>query len=455
MKKVFSIFLLVLMISAFSITSNALQEEVFICNGEISIHVPEGYYSLEKNIPEDSEKLKELGITKEDFLLNLGDAEHLLVTEDLNTQIYIYCEKTDYIPLEFYTEPEKTEYISELRKSYKERGCDVLEAEIESTYETIFTKISIASTEDYFPAIIYNTVYNELDVTVLLIYFGDGEISDAQEWTVSSLVNELEFNNNNYALKNTTSVEYTVDEIGTKLTFPKGWFLYENFDSKLIAVKSRKVAMQYFTYDVWDVFTEEQKSQMHRSKLDMDLFTEEDLKELIESEERKEEFLSLGMNIVEDSMQMIKIGNYNCVLWKAEAEEEDSIYKEATAIMYIENAIEHTFLFTGPFSEKISEEYKEIVASAKFPEIPDEGGEKADEEEEALLTKLVTVVGICVIVGAVFGAMVFAAKKVKDKKAKTDSGVRVSEERKFCNECGAQIEKEDKFCPLCGAKIKR
>ncbi|MBQ7937913.1 MAG: zinc ribbon domain-containing protein [Oscillospiraceae bacterium] len=454
MKKVFSIFLLVLMISAFSITSNALQEEVFIYNGEISIHVPEGYYSLEKNIPEDSEKLKELGITKEDFLLNLGDAEHLLVTEDLNTQIYIYCEKTDYIPLEFYTEPERTEYISELRKSYKERGCDVLEAEIESTYETIFTKISIASTEDYFPAIIYNTVYNELDVTVLLIYFGDGEISDAQEWTVSSLVNELEFNNNNYALKNTTSVEYTVDGIGTKLTFPKGWFLYENFDSKLIAVKSRKVAMQYFTYDVWDVFTEEQKSQMHRSKLDMDLFTEEDLKELIESEERKEEFLSLGMNIVEDSMQMIKIGNYNCVLWKAEAEEEDSIYKEATAIMYIENAIEHTFLFTGPFSEKISEEYKEIVTSAKFPEIPDEGGEKADEEE-ALLTKLVTVVGICVIVGAVFGAMVFAAKKVKDKKAKTDSGVRVSEERKFCNECGAQVEKEDKFCPLCGAKIKR
>jgi len=454
MKKVFSIFLLVLMISAFSITSNALQEEVFIYNGEISIHVPEGYYSLEKNIPEDSEKLKELGITKEDFLLTLGDAEHLLVTEDLNTQIYIYCEKTDYIPLEFYTEPERTEYISELRKSYKERGCDVLEAEIESTYETIFTKISIASTEEHFPAIIYNTVYNELDVTVLLIYFGDGEISDAQEWTVSSLVNELEFNNNNYALKNTTPVEYTVDEIGTKLTFPKGWFLYANFDSKLIAVKSRKVAMQYFTYDVWDVFTEEQKSQMHRSKLDMDLFTEEDLKELIESEERKEEFLSLGMNIVEDSMQMIKIGNYNCVLWKAEAEEEDSIYKEATAIMYIENAIEHTFLFTGPFSEKISEEYKEIVASAKFPEIPDEGGEKADEEE-ALLTKLVTVVGICVIVGAVFGAMVFAAKKVKDKKAKTDSGVRVSEERKFCNECGAQIEKEDKFCPLCGAKIKR
>ena len=454
MKKVFSIFLLVLMISAFSITSNALQEEVFIYNGEISIHVPEGYYSLEKNIPEDSEKLKELGITKEDFLLTLGDAEHLLVTEDLNTQIYIYCEKTDYIPLEFYTEPERTEYISELRKSYKERGCDVLEAEIESTYETIFTKISIASTEEHFPAIIYNTVYNELDVTVLLIYFGDGEISDAQEWTVSSLVNELEFNNNNYALKNTTPVEYTVDEIGTKLTFPKGWFLYANFDSKLIAVKSRKVAMQYFTYDVWDVFTEEQKSQMHRSKLDMDLFTEEDLKELIESEERKEEFLSLGMNIVEDSMQMIKIGNYNCVLWKAEAEEEDSIYKEATAIMYIENAIEHTFLFTGPFSGKISEEYKEIVASAKFPEIPDEGGEKADEEE-ALLTKLVTVVGICVIVGAVFGAKVFAAKKVKDKKAKTDSGVRVSEERKFCNECGAQIEKEDKFCPLCGAKIKR
>ena len=63
MKKVLSIFLSVLMVSTFSVRANALQEEVLVFNGEITIHVPEGYYSLEKDIPEDSQKLEELGIT--------------------------------------------------------------------------------------------------------------------------------------------------------------------------------------------------------------------------------------------------------------------------------------------------------------------------------------------------------------------------------------------------------
>ena len=63
MKKVFALLLLVLMVFAFSITAMALQEEDLVFKGEITIHVPEGYKSWQKDIPEDSEKLKELGIT--------------------------------------------------------------------------------------------------------------------------------------------------------------------------------------------------------------------------------------------------------------------------------------------------------------------------------------------------------------------------------------------------------
>lgn len=466
MKKVFSIILLVMMIFTFSITAVALQEEALVFNGEITIHVPEGYYSLEKDIPEDSEKLKELGITKEDFLLILEDAEHLLVTEDLNTQIYIYCEKTDYVPLEFYTEAEKTEYISELRESYKETGYKVLDAEIVSNYETIFTKISIAGTEDYVPMIIYNTVYNELDLTIVLYYFGDGEISGALEWVSDSLVSDLEFNNNNYTLKTTVPVEYTVNEIGTKFTLPEGWYLDVNSNGKLMAIKSKNVVMMYYTYDTWNMFTEEEKSQIHRSELNMDLFTKEDLKELIESEEMKKEYLSFGMDIVEDSVQMMEIGDYNCVLWKIEATEDNFIFKEATAIMYAENATGHIFMFTGPFLGKMAEEYKGIVASAKFPEIPDEGGEKADEiKKPAALFAIIGSKTIeYLILGGIFVGIGLAIKKFKGKHKKTEliqnykeSSVTNEKEHKtkFCTECGAQIAEEDKFCPLCGAKVKQ
>ena len=464
MKKVFSVFLLVLMIFTFSITANAIQEEDLVFNGEITIHVPEGYYSLEKDIPEDSEKLKELGITKDEFLMILEDAEHLLTTEDLNTQIYIYCEKTDYIPYEFFTENEKTEYISELREGYKESGYNVLEAEILDYYPTLFTKISIAGGEDYVPMIIYNTVYNELDLTVILYHFGEGEISDAQEWVSDSLIYDLEFNNNNYALKNTVPVEYTVNGIGTKFTLPKGWYLDLNSDGSLMAVKSKDVAMVYYTYDAWDMLTEEEKSQIHRSELGMDLFIKEDLIEIIESEEMKKEYLSFGMDIVEDSVYMMEIGNYNCAIWKIEATEDVHGFKEATAIMYVEDAMGHIFMFTGPFSGKMAEEYKGIVASAEYPDIPDEGGEKADEAKSS--AALFAIIGSktieYLILGGIFVGIGLAIKKFKGKRKKPElvqsykesSVPEENQGNKFCTECGARLEEKDKFCPLCGTKVK-
>ena len=465
MKKVLSIFLSVLMASTFSVRANALQEEVLVFNGETTIHVPEGYYSLEKDIPEDSQKLEELGITKDEFLMMLEDAEHLLISEDLNTQIYIYCEKTDYIPFEFYTEREKTEYLSELREIYKESGYNVLDAEILDYYPTLFTKISIAGGEDYVPMIIYNTVYNELDLTVILYHFGEGEISDAQEWVSDSLVYDLEFNNNNYALKNTVPVEYTVNGIGTKFTLPKGWYLDENSNGKFMAIKSKDVAMMYYTYDTWDMLTEEEKSLVHRSELNMDLFTKEDLKELIESEEIKKEYLSFGMDIVEDSVYMMEIGDYNCALWKIEATESVYGFKEAMAIMYVEDAIGHIFMFTGQFSGKLAEEYKGIVASAKFPEIPDEGGEKADEAKSSAALFAITGSKIIeyLILGGIFAGIGLAIKNFKGKRKKTElvqsykesSVPEGNRKNKFCAECGAQLEEKDKFCPLCGAKIRR
>ena len=459
MKKVFSVFVLILMIFTFSITSSALQEEALVFNGEITIHIPEGYYSLEKDIPEYSEKLKELGITKEDFLPILGDAEILLTTEDLNTQIYIYCEKTDYIPYEFFTENEKTEYISELREGYKESGYNVLDAKIVPNRETIFTKTSIAGSEDYVPMIIYETVFKELYLTVVLYNFNDGEISEIQEAASDSLVYGIEFNTNNYALKNTVPVEYTVNGTGTKFTLPEGWYLDLNSNGSLMAIKSKDVAMVYYTYDTWDTFTEEEKSQVHRSELDMDLFIKEDLIEIIESEEMKKEYHSFGMDIVEDSVYMMEIGNYNCAIWKIEATEDVHGFKEATAIMYVEDAMGHIFMFTGPFSGKMAEEYKEIVASAEYPDIPDEGGEKA---EGTVAAKVVLEALRYGIIGSIFfgiGSLIKKVKKGKNNKKhpKENEEPSVPEENqgnKFCTECGARLEEKDKFCPLCGAKVK-
>ena len=196
----------------------------------------------------------------------------------------------------------------------------------------------------------------------------------------------------------------------------------------------------------------------------MDLFTKEDLKEIIESEEIKKEYLSFGMDIVEDSVYMMEIGNYNCVLWKIEATEDVYGFKEGTAIMYAEDAMGHIFMFTGPFSGKMAEEYKGIVASAKFPEIPDEGGEKADEAKSSAALFAITGSKIIeyLILGGIFAGIGLAIKNFKGKRKKPElvqshkesSVPEENQGNKFCTECGARLEEKDKFCPLCGTKVK-
>ena len=76
----------------------------------------------------------------------------------------------------------------------------------------------------------------------------------------------------------------------------------------------------------------------------------------------KEEYLSFGMNIVEDSVYMMEIDDYNCAVWKIEGTEDYSVFDEATAIMYAENAIGHVFLFTGPFSGKTADTFCKMPA---------------------------------------------------------------------------------------------
>ena len=109
----------------------------------------------------------------------------------------------------------------------------------------------------------------------------------------------------------------------------------------------------------------------------------EDLKEIIESDDMVDVYGRLGLDIIANSTEMTKCGEYDCVSWKLESKGDEYVFDEATAIMYAENAIGHVFLFTGPFSGKMAEEYKGIVAGAKFPEITDEGGEKAESAEKS------------------------------------------------------------------------
>lgn len=464
MKKVFALLLLVLMIFAISTTTYAQVEKDYFLDGKFSMETPANYYSFGKDTPEDSEELKEIGITKEELLDRMIGADHIYISEDFDEEILVFYEEVNSIPYEFYTAPERIELQKETQSEYEEMGFKVVQAGIEDGVDADFVFVEIGETEEHYPMLVYNTVHNGIYIEIIYIYYGDEEID---RWDADALVSYTEFYGEAQYIKNNYPAEYTFSETGTKITVPGGWCITSKSENDIIAIKSKNVMMAYFSYDSWEKeLTEEDRSLTKRSDYNMELFTDEELKEVIESEEIYEAYNIAGFEIIEDSTGRIKCGEYECFFWKVEPKGNGYTFDEASAFMYLENGIVHIFLFTGPFSGKTAEEYKGIVASAKFPEITDEGGEKAEEttKEAALFAGFVSGAIKYLIIAGICSFVVFAIKKSKGKSVKKESTpnykeVYAPEEKehkaKFCTECGAQIEEEDKFCPLCGARIKR
>ena len=464
MKKVFALLLLVLMIFAISTTTYAQVEKDYFLDGKFSMETPANYYSFGKDTPEDSEELKEIGITKEELLDRMIGADHIYISEDFDEEILVFYEEVNSIPYEFYTAPERIELQKETQSEYEEMGFKVVQAGIEDGVDADFVFVEIGETEEHYPMLVYNTVHNGIYIEIIYIYYGDEEID---RWDADALVSYTEFYGEAQYIKNNYPAEYTVEGIKTKFTLPGGWALKSNVDSEFIAIKSKNILMAYFCYDGWEnELTEEDRSLTKRSDYNMELFTEEDLKEIIESDNMVDVYGRLGLDIIANSTEMTKCGEYDCVSWKLESKGDEYVFNEATAFMCIENGIVHIFFFTGPFEGKTAEEFKGIVASSKFPEITDEGGEKAESAEKSEGAAAARVVlkalryGIVGSVIAGLGSLIKnATKEIKDKKKSKEAEKQVvkeeEQENKFCRECGAQLDENDRFCPVCGTKVKK
>lgn len=459
MKKVISIFVLVLMIFAVSITAFAELEEKTFLDGKILMKTPENYVYIGTDLTEIIPELEEIGATLEDIPDFLDGANHIYLEKEFEGEIDIYYEEVISIPFSLCTEDELLGMANQLKGYYEEVDFEVVDFGANLINGINYIWIETAETDEDYPMFVYKTVYNDICLDVLYYYYGDGKISNKD---INDFLGSLKFTEEEEYITTSYPVEYSVDGTETKITLPAGWCEYSNFDGKFEAIKNRSVFMDYYIYDGWSEFSEEDKSYVKRSELGMDSYTLEDFKGFIESEENIEIYNELDVKMVEDSIEMIKCGEYDCVSWKVEANVDKYIFKEATLIMYFENANGHIFFFSGPFEGEAAEEYKGIVASMKLPEIPDEGGEKENEVNAARIVLKALRYGIIGSVLAGIGSLIKnATKEIKSKKQPKENENTVitqentETEHRFCSECGAQLAPDDKFCPLCGAKVKR
>ena len=241
----------------------------------------EGQRAIQNAISAKENALKEIGITKEELLDRMIGADHIYISEDFDEEILVFYEEVNSIPYEFYTAPERIELQKETQSEYEEMGFKVVQAGIEDGVDADFVFVEIGETEEHYPMLVYNTVHNGIYIEIIYIYYGDEEID---RWDADALVSYTEFYGEAQYIKNNYPAEYTFSETGTKITVPGGWCITSKSENDIIAIKSKNVMMAYFSYDSWEKeLTEEDRSLTKRSDYNMELFTDEDLKEIIES----------------------------------------------------------------------------------------------------------------------------------------------------------------------------
>ena len=178
MKKVISIFVLVLMIFAVSITAFAELEEKTFLDGKLVMQTPENYVYIGTDLTEIVPELEEIGAMLEDILDFLDGANHIYLEKEFEGEIDIYYEEVISIPFSLCTEDELLGMANQLKGYYEEVDFEVVDFGANLINGINYIWIETAETDEDYPMFVYKTVYNDICLDVLYYYYGDGKISN-------------------------------------------------------------------------------------------------------------------------------------------------------------------------------------------------------------------------------------------------------------------------------------
>lgn len=459
MKKVISVIFAVVIALSFSVVSFAEERTISFFNDEFEITVPEGFYAAWKEMPEDDVFIKDYETTKEDVLKALGDNALVICAPDKDYEVYIEIYETEYIGYKSSSPEEFEAYLSTFEDYFAGYDIELLSVKEEVIGDIRYAKSVCNYMEKNESLVEYETIYNGFDISAVL--YNLGPMTDEAENFMDSLMKSLVYKKGTV---NREPYDHTFAS-GLKATVPGEWVIIEDVEDSVMLQLERDTynIILYSNEDIWATeYTEAEKDYIKRSECSGELLENIEDFRVFDTEEFKQIFSSMGITVEEFEEEIIKIGDRTVVNATGSADETSVGYIEFSMIMDVEMGIAHIYILMCDNMEEYFDAFTSFIESATYPEIPDEGGEKAEtvSKTAALLTAILTGVMHAALFGFIFWVIKKVIKKIKGKNKKevipepNEEKQESEQQKRFCKECGAQIDEENKFCPLCGAKIK-
>lgn len=370
MKHLFGLLFSIMILLYMSIAVSAVETASFYLDAlDMEISVPEGYYTLTRELSDGDSALNALGLNKEDVLATFESFNIYLDAMDPAGNVEVVVTMTDS-PLEDFTQLSDTTILTLLDSFvdlYQDNGITYDKSEIYQHSQAKFAKIYFVQTNSYPETygLQYYTVYGEKAINITL-YSYTGTITEMQETALKKIVDSVHFGTDPAPMEipeETSAFVYTDDDSGVTFTVPANWKevpMSEDrdfLDAKFVFNQDEAICIFYGSTDLWSQVGTGEQEGYTRADIDNYFFTREDIAE--------------SMGVPADEVSTATYGGkeyYRAEITSADTSLGIAVSVKLTYLMRLENGYIYQFEFGAPASHELFPVFEELMDSVEYPQ---------------------------------------------------------------------------------------
>lgn len=289
MKRLVScLFICVLLISVFPIY--ATSTSYFIPELEMRLSLPDSYYVVTEDTPEDAPIFTLLQVSKDEIVKqNKENGVYLdSVSADFSYSCMIAMEDNLLKNLSSYLDSMLDPIVSALEKTYNAAGLEITEYTTFHHPQADFIKLYLynSSTNTFY--LQYYTIHNYQAITITMSATAS-KITSEMESELSAIIDSIRFIADPYIPPTTEAPDapklsvYTDEESGASFSLPETWIFespdadHKTLDAKFISPDDPTCIIIYGSQDVWSTLTLAEQSITPRYAFNLDMITKEEI----------------------------------------------------------------------------------------------------------------------------------------------------------------------------------